>query len=201
MRSMFPKNLSTSGKLFTNERTSVSFKGILVLNQGKPRIDFENNIDVKSTDWLVNSVGEKLYVTESVSLSNAYKSCYYISEHKYNQSKQSNPVFSINATTIENSIIGTQTNATINLNAELQKLKSDIDSSNSPDKEELYQIISLLEELKNSQEPIPKGFLSKFSAIICGWLSAKSISTSVAILSAEIVKVSSVFPLAELAIL
>ena len=48
MRSMFPKNLSTSGKLFTNERTSVSFKGILVLNQGKPRIDFENNIDVKS---------------------------------------------------------------------------------------------------------------------------------------------------------
>ena len=157
MRSMFPKNLSTSGKLFTNERTSVSFKGILVLNQGKPRIDFENNIDVKSTDWLVNSVGEKLYVTELVSLSNAYKSCYYISEHKYNQSKQSNPVFSINATTIENSIIGTQTNATINLNAELQKLKSDIDSSNSPDKEELYQIISLLEELKNSQEPIPEG--------------------------------------------
>ena len=165
-RSMFPKNLSTSGKLFTNERTNVSFKGILVLTQGKPRIDFENNIDVKSTDWLVNSVGEKLYVTELVSLSNAYKSCYYISEHKYNQSKQSNPVFSINATTIENSIIGTQTNATINLNAELQKLKSDIDSSNSPDKEELYQIISLLEELKNSQEPIPKGFLSKFSAVM-----------------------------------
>lgn len=112
-RSMFPKNLSTSGKLFTNERTNVSFKGILVLTQGKPRIDFENSVDVKSTDWLVNSVGEKLYVTELVSLSDSYKSCYYISEHDYNQSKQSNPAFSINATTIENSIIGTQTNATI----------------------------------------------------------------------------------------
>ena len=110
---MFPKNLSTSGKPFTNERTNVSFKGILVLTQGKPRIDFENSVDVKSTDWLVNSVGERLYVTELVSLSDSYKSCYYISEHDYNQSKQSNPAFSINATTIENSIIGTQTNATI----------------------------------------------------------------------------------------
>lgn len=87
MRSMFPRNLSTSGKPFTNERTNVSFKGILVLNQGKPRIDFENSIDVKSTDWLVNSVGERLYVTELISLSDSYKSCYYISEYEYNQSK------------------------------------------------------------------------------------------------------------------
>lgn len=166
MRSMFPRNLSTSGKPFTNERTSVSFKGILVLNQGKPRIDFENSVDVKSTDWLVNSVGERLYVTELVSLSDSYKTCHYISEHEYNQSKQSNPAFSINATTIENSIIGTQTNATINLNSQLQKLRSDIDSSDSPDKEELHQIISLLEELKNGQEPVPKGFLSKFSAVM-----------------------------------
>ena len=84
MRSMFPRNLSTSGKSFTNERTNVSFKGILVLNQGKPRIDFENCIDVKSTDWLVNSVGERLYVTELISLSDSYKSCYYISEHECN---------------------------------------------------------------------------------------------------------------------
>lgn len=166
MRSMFPKNLSTNGKSFTNERTSISFKGILVLNQGKPRIDFENSVDVKSTDWLVNSVGERLYVTELVSLSSAYKSCYYINEHEYNQSKPSNPTFSINATTIENSIIGTQANATINLNAQLQKLRSDIDSSDSSDKEELHQIISLLEELKNGQEPVSKGFLSKFSAVM-----------------------------------
>ncbi len=70
-RSMFPKNLSTSGKPFINERTNTSFKGILVLTQGKPRIDFENSVDVKSTAWLVNSVGERLYVTELVLLSDS----------------------------------------------------------------------------------------------------------------------------------
>lgn len=166
MRSMFPRNLSTSGKPFKNERTNESFKGILVLNQGKPRIDFENSVDVKSTDWLVNSVGERLYVTELASLSDSYKSCYYISEHEYNQSKQSNTTFSINATTIENSIIGTQANATINLNMQLQQLRSDIDGSDSSDKEELHQIVSMLEELNKSKDPVPRNIFSKFSAVM-----------------------------------
>lgn len=123
MRSMFPKNLVRSGKPFKNERTGISFQGILILNQGKPRIDFENSVDVKSTDWIVNSSGERLYVTELVPIADAYKSCYYISEHEYNRSKQNAPTFSINATTIEGSIIGTQASATINLNGQIQKLK------------------------------------------------------------------------------
>ena len=166
MRSMFPRNLATSGNPFTNERTNIAFKGILVLNQGKPRIDFENTVDVKSTDWLVNAIGERLYVTELVSLSNAYKSCYFISEYEYNQSSKNTPAFSINATTIENSIIGTQANATISLNDQINKMKNDVSISSSSDKEELLKIISLLEELKNSQEPVPKGILSKFSAVM-----------------------------------
>lgn len=166
MRSMFPKNLVRSGKPFKNERTGTSFQGILVLTQGKPRIDFENSVDVKSADWIVNSAGERLYVTELVPISDVYKSCYYIAEHEYNRSKQSNPTFSINATTIENSIIGTQANATINLNGQIQKMKKDIAESSSSDKEELMQIVSLLEQLQNSKEPIPRGILSKFSAVM-----------------------------------
>ncbi len=166
MRSMFPRNLSTSGKPFTNERTGVSFKGILVLNQGNPRIDFENSVDIKSSDWITNSVGEKLYITELVSLSEYYKSCYYISEYEYNTSIKSNPSFSINATTIKNSIIGTQSTATINMSSEIEKMREEISNSQSDDKEELLKIVSLLEELKNNQEPVPKGILSKFSCVL-----------------------------------
>lgn len=166
MLSMFPQNLHSSGKDFINTRTNEKFKGILVLNQPKPRIDFENTVDLKSSDWILNSVGERLYVTEVFSVSNGYKSCYYISEYQYNQSNNNNPTFSINATTIENSIIGTQVNATISLNDQIQKMKSDISDSSSSDKEELLKIVSLLEELKNSQEPIPKGILSRFSVVM-----------------------------------
>lgn len=163
MRSMFPRNLATNGQPFTNLRTNITFDGILVANQAKPRIDFENHIDVKSTDWLINSIGERLYVTELISLSEDYKSCYYISEHKFNQQKQNAPTFSINANTIENSIIGTQLNATINLNKQIEQLKDTVLRSTSSDKEELLKIISSLEDLKNNQESIPKGFLAKFS--------------------------------------
>lgn len=166
MRSMFQHNLSTNGKVFTNERTGASFKGILVLNQSKPRIDFDNNVDTKSNDWIVNSVGERLYVTELVPLSDSYKSCYYIAEHEYNQSRNNQPAFHISANTIKNSIIGTQSNATINLNAQLERLRNDVESSDSTDKEELRQIISLLEELSKSNEPIPRNIFSKFSAVM-----------------------------------
>lgn len=166
MRSMFQRNLSTSGKVFTNERTGVSFKGILVLNQSKPRIDFDNNVDTKSNDWIVNSVGERLYVTELVPLSDSYKSCYYISECEYNQSASNQPAFHINANTIKNSIIGTQSNTTVNLNAQLERLRNDVENSDSNDKEELHKIISLLEELSKSNEPVPRNIFSKFSAVM-----------------------------------
>lgn len=174
MRSMFPRNLATNGKPFTNQRTNITFNGILVLNQGKPRIDFENHIDLKSTDWLINSIGERLYVTELVTLSEHYKSCYYINEHEYNQQKPSSPTFSINANTIENSIIGTQVNATINLNKQIEQLKNDVLHSNSSDKEELLKVISLLEDLKNNQKPVPKGVLSKFSSTLArnSWIAS-----------------------------
>lgn len=166
MRSMFRKNLSTSGKSFSNERTGVSFLGILVLNQGKPRIDVECSVDINSTNWIINSIGEKLYITDIVSLSEYYKSCHYISEYEYNQSNKNNLSFTINATTIENSIIGTQSNATINMNEQIQKLRDEIAESSSKDKDELLQIISLLEDIKSSNKPVPKGIFSKFSAVM-----------------------------------
>lgn len=166
MLSMFPTNLANCGQTFTNQRTNQIFKGILVSNQRRPRIDFENQTDLKPNDWIASTSGQLLFVTEIFSISNDYKSCYYISEYEYNQSNNKSPTFSINANTIENSIIGTQANATISLNDQIQKMKSDIAISSSSDKEELLKIIALLEEMNNSQEPIPKGILSRFSAVM-----------------------------------
>lgn len=166
MLSMFSQNLINNGKSFINERTNITFKGILILNQKKKRIDFENCVDLKSTDWVVTSLGERLYITELFSLSKNYKSCYFINEYEYNQSNKINPIFSIKAKVIENSIIGTQLNATINLNDQIQNMKNDILNSLSSDKTELLKIVSLLEEIKNNKEPVSKGFLSKFSAVM-----------------------------------
>lgn len=165
MRSMFYKNLSTSGKPFFNERTNESINGILNLVQGRPHIDFSNDTDIKSSDWIVNSAGEHLFITD-ISPVSVYKSCYYITEYEFNQSYKQSTSFQINAQNIENSIIGNQTNATINLNSQLEEMRNMVNQLSSSDKNELLEIISLLEEIKNSNEPVKKGFLYKFSSVM-----------------------------------
>lgn len=166
MLSMFSKNLSTNGQIFTIERNNLNFKGILSQKQGKWQIDLENNISLKINDCIINSVGQRLFIIDIFKLSDSYKSCYCITEQEYNMSKNNSPIFNINANTIENTIIGNQTNATINLDNFLSKMKREIESSNSNDKKELLEIVSLLKEINQSNKPIEKGFLSKFSDVM-----------------------------------
>ncbi len=65
-----------------------------------------------------------------------------------------------------NSVIGTQSNVTMNIGDTIQKTREQIDSSNSPDKEELQEIINLLEKVIKGQTPVKKGLFSKFSDAI-----------------------------------
>lgn len=79
-------------------------------------------------------------------------------------SNPSNAIFNIENAT--NSVIGTQANVTMNINNSIQEAKEQIAASDSSDKEELQQIIHLLEMIVNDQMPAQKGVLSKFSSII-----------------------------------
>lgn len=65
-----------------------------------------------------------------------------------------------------NSVIGTQSNVTLNINNAIKEAREQINSSNSNDKAELHEIISLLEDVVNNKVPIKKGLLSKFTASI-----------------------------------
>lgn len=73
-------------------------------------------------------------------------------------------VFNIQNAT--NSIIGTQSNVTMNIGDTIKKTREQINSSSSTDKEELQEIINLLEKVVNGQTPVKKGLLSKFSDAI-----------------------------------
>lgn len=65
-----------------------------------------------------------------------------------------------------NSIIGTQSSANLNINTTLQEARERINSSNSDDKEDLQQIIDLLEQIVNNQIPVERGLLAKFGTSI-----------------------------------
>ena len=73
-------------------------------------------------------------------------------------------VFNIQNAT--NSIIGTQTNVTMNIGDVIQQAREDIDASDSSDKEELHKIIDILEDAVNHQPVMKKGLLSKFASVI-----------------------------------
>lgn len=65
-----------------------------------------------------------------------------------------------------NSVIGTQENVTLNIGDTLQEIKEQIDSSNSNDKQELRELINLLEKTMNNETSIKKGAFSRFAGII-----------------------------------
>lgn len=75
-----------------------------------------------------------------------------------------NATFNIENAT--NSVIGTQANVIMTINNSLQEAKEQIAASGSSDKEELQQIICLLEMIVNDQMPAQKGVLSKFTSVI-----------------------------------
>lgn len=132
-------------------------------------IGFMPDSDVQSNDWLINPANERLYVADTVTdffhQQKSQLKVYYqtVTEHNA-KTEKATAIFNIENAT--NSVIGTQPTVTMNINNSIQDAKDQIASSASIDKEELQQIISLLEMVVNNQLPAQKGLLSKFASVI-----------------------------------
>lgn len=132
-------------------------------------IGFMPDSDVQSNDWLINPANERLYVSDTVTdffhQQKSQLKAYYQTVTEHNAKPETaTAIFNIENAT--NSVIGMQPTVTMNINSSIQEAKEKISSSNSNDKEELQQIISLLEMIVNNQVPAQKGLLSKFSSVI-----------------------------------
>lgn len=138
-------------------------------NTGKKYIGFTPGTDIYPNDVLTNPAGETIYITDSQTqfihqVPYQLKAYYQTKSEKDHSNQIGSPVFNIG--TAYGSVIGTQTSVTVNYKDSLQATKKQIEDSDSPDKEELQQIISLLEMIVNNQLPPQKGLLSKFSAVL-----------------------------------
>lgn len=119
----------------------------------------------------VTYLKENGYITEPISIMRTYTlaltekgEIFVENDFKMPSEKPINNVFNIENAT--NSVIGTQSNVTLNINNAIQETKEQIESSDSDDKAELRQIINLLEMVINEQIPAKKGLFSKFTAVI-----------------------------------
>lgn len=156
----------------------------------KAYIGFLPDSDIISGDWLINPSNERFYVKDTMTdyfMNKASQlKAYYQTVAEYNSTSTATNIFNIG--TANGSIIGTQANVSLNYNESIQNAKEQISSTDSPDKEELQQLISLLEMVVNNQVPPQKGLLSKFSAVMerNSWITGAISSTLLGWLMSQI---------------
>lgn len=132
---------------------------------------FLPDTDIKPNDWIIRAAtGERFYIvdTESQSFKGELSSidAFYQTEveHKNSNTNTNQSVFNIQ--NAYGSVIGSGNTATINYNNSIQEIKNAIAESESADKEELKQIVTLLEMIVNNQIPASKGLFSRFSEVM-----------------------------------
>lgn len=166
--------IDRNGIKYNVERDSIivgSFQGLINREQAtnKRYISFHVGTDVQIGDWLINPSGDRYIVIDRETTTFAGNphdlKCMIQTETEHKTvNTQASTIFNIGSA--HGSIIGTQSNVTLNYTESIQQAKEQIASSDSPDKEELQQIISLLEMVVNNQVPPQKGLFSKFSAVM-----------------------------------
>ena len=156
----------------------------------KAYIGFLPNSDVTVGDWLINPSNERFYVKDTITdffLGEASQlKAYYQTASEVNSSPSATTIFNIG--TANGSVIGSQSNVILNYNEALQGIKEQVASTTSSDREELQQIVTLLEMVVNNQVPPQKGLLSKFSAVMerNSWITSAISSTLLGWLTSQI---------------
>lgn len=156
----------------------------------KAYIGFLPGSDVVVGDWLINPSNERFYVHDTITDyfmgTVSQLKAYYQTVSEYNSTSAATNIFNIG--TANGSVIGTQANVLLNYNDSLQNAKKLIASTDSPDKEDLQQIIALLEMVVNNHVIPQKGLFSKFSDVMerNSWITSAISSTLLGWLMSQI---------------
>ena len=152
------------------------------------------NADVEIGDWLINPNNERFYVKDKISDYAFHEfqqyRLLYLTEAQYHSKQSMHSVTTFNIQNAYGSVIGSQSSVVMNYNAAIQNAKKEIEASNSPDKEDLDKIISLLEMIVNNQLSPQKGLFSKFSSVMerNSWITGTITSIDSTESSAKIIK-------------
>ena len=196
LRNIFDTFLEMGGQKFDVERNDVIIATYDVLtntsSSGEKYIGFHPTCDIQCGDWLINSVGERFYVrdkkTDYVAREPNQLKIYYDTEAQYkiNKNQTSSTVYNIG--TANSSVFGNHNNFSISYNESLSNLKNEVQNSDSTDKEELQEIVQLLEMIVNNKVPASKGIFSKFSEIMerNSWITGSVMSTILSWLTSHI---------------
>ncbi|EHO79749.1 hypothetical protein HMPREF0402_02488 [Fusobacterium ulcerans 12-1B] len=89
----------------------------------------------------------------------------FLSKNEYDKLHNSSSTFNIGNINGP-SIVGNQTNATMNIGSSIEDLEKLISNKATEDQEELNKLVKLLETITDNNMPLSKGTLAKFSDIL-----------------------------------
>ncbi|WP_167544669.1 hypothetical protein [Paenibacillus jilunlii] len=172
---------SENFEILRNEKSIGIFEGMRNSSQGKRFIHFFPETDIQPEDWIsVLNSNEKFYVDDVVvskgfgsGNTNFSKDAYYLTESQFKkqQNAQSSSVtFQIGD--VQNSIIGTQHNATLTNNFSDKQIKDYIEQNCGEDKELMNDMLKMVNSIIENNIPVQKGTFARFSdkASKYGWL-------------------------------
>lgn len=145
------------------------FKGVDNEYKGRKFIGFKIECDIQEGDYLINSLNEEFYVDEItydyIGEQPSQKMAFYKTKKELKEAETSKE----STFHIENaygSVIGNQSDFTLNYTNNLDELRNAVQNSQSNEKEQLDKIVDLLEMIIRNQIPPSKGLFSKFSDVI-----------------------------------
>ena len=149
--------------------------------------------DIKPFDWIIKvDTGERFFVEDTESKSFQGKidrfDAFYITATEHANKKTTAQGSTFNIQNAYGSIFGDHNTATINYQNSVDDIKHTIETSNSPDKEELKKIVDLLEMVVNNQVPASKGLFSKFADVMerNSWITGSIASSLISWLLSQI---------------
>lgn len=166
------------GKTFSIIRSGVNVgttKGIY--DGSKDSFAFPVNADVKVGDTLNSEYGESYLITKIQVLTERGKP-----HHKEAKCKDQNEIdlapqqAVFNIGNVSNSVVGNHN--TVSFHQTVDSIRKQVEQSGEEDKNELNEIVDLLEKILQNQEPIKQGMFSKFSSVMekHSWLSGSVMS-------------------------
>lgn len=175
MRNPFFTLLQRTGQPYQVERNGTilaTHDGLSNRTNGtlKDYVGFMPGTDVQPNDWLINQFGERFYVQDTkttVFMKEPHEiQAFTLSKVEYEKLHNNNSKSTFHINNAYGSVIGNQSNFTMNYSSSINELRETINDSQSSDKEELSKIIDLLEMITNNQLPVSKGIFSKFSEVM-----------------------------------
>jgi len=149
-------------------------------DKGRRFVDFYPETDILPEDWIrAESSNEEFYiedVTASMGLERNRvfaKKAYYLTKVEFNRRTNQPPAaVTFNIGDVQNSIVGTQQQATLTNNFSDKQILDMIDKNCGEDKELMSELLKTVNAIVDNNIPVQKGTFSRFSetASKYGWL-------------------------------